>query len=624
MTNSNSDASAPRWDEPAIPFDPPMESVRRLLADLWIFTMPELLSAFGALTRLTLAPPDALTLSGAIAHFEKEASGEAMRNVAKDYWLGETPKKVVLLPYGDSDATRRPQKIQSVSRYRLPEEHVIETDAPIRDQGEEGSCVAHTLAAIIEYHTRSAFSDEDALELYEASRRIDGFNESDGGTTLAPAIQTAQSRGLWPGALVLAPGDVTRWKETLSDADGQAAPIAAGFRVFASACGSKASRLSGKWTLPFVHEIPIGMHAVAIFGYRDDPSAPGGGYFIARNSWGEEYASQSFIGRPGYALIPYRYAQEYCEEAYAPLADESPERVASYEPQDEFEDDVHTKPGRREQQSESNEQSKGSEYFLASGRTTTAQTQDVPGVNEAGSSLTLTIRGGKCVFWYCPAGTFKMGSPDWDWDRRKDEVQHEVRLTKGYWLLETLVTSELWHRVMWGDEDVYEGDEIVFEGRPMTHISRWKCFGFIEKLNDEGLAPKGMKFDLPTEAEWEYACRAGSTTRYSFGNVTDHWDACWAPNNILQPVKKYSPNAWNLWDMHGNAWEWVFDWYGDYSTGSVTDPKGPTSGPGHVLRGGSWDSSSEDCRSASRHYDACAYRSEYRYYGFRLALRSAE
>ena len=213
---------------------------------------------------------------------------------------------------------------------------------------------------------------------------------------------------------MLAPGDVPRWKETLSGADGQAAPIAAGFRVFASACGSKASQLSGKWTLPFAHEIPIGMHAVAIFGYRDDPSAPGGGYFVARNSWGEKYASQSFIGRPGYALIPYRYAQEYCEEAYAPhTTARSSAALASYEPQDAFEDDVHTKPGRREQQSESNEQSKGSEYFLASGRTTTAQTQGVPGVNEAGSSLTLTIRGGSAFFgivrrerlrWVVPIG----------------------------------------------------------------------------------------------------------------------------------------------------------------------------------------------------------------------------
>ena len=143
---------------------------------------------------------------------------------------------------------------------------------------------------------------------------------------------------------------------------------------------------------------------------------------------------------------------------------------------------------------------------------------------------------------------------------------------------------------------------------------------FISQINKtEGID----KYRLPTEAEWEYAARAGTTSKYSFGNSTnDLEDYAWYNKNSgyqIQPVGRKSPNTWGLFDMQGNVWEWVQDWYGNYPSGSVTDHAGTSLGSFRVNRGGSWSSKAFSCRSANRGYDYPDKRSNY--VGFRLVRK---
>jgi formylglycine-generating enzyme required for sulfatase activity len=147
---------------------------------------------------------------------------------------------------------------------------------------------------------------------------------------------------------------------------------------------------------------------------------------------------------------------------------------------------------------------------------------------------------------------------------------------------------------------------------------------FIQKLNrKEGTD----KYRLPSEAEWEYACRAGSTTAFPNGGITkldcgrdDNLDSigwyCGNSNNIIQPAARKKPNAWGLYDMHGNVQEWCQDWFGVYPYDEVTDPKGPPSGSYRVMRGGAWYSPARDTRCASRFGSPPHYR--FRHIGFRL------
>jgi formylglycine-generating enzyme required for sulfatase activity len=144
------------------------------------------------------------------------------------------------------------------------------------------------------------------------------------------------------------------------------------------------------------------------------------------------------------------------------------------------------------------------------------------------------------------------------------------------------------------------------------------CAALMEKLSLEGRG----QFRLPREAEWEYACRVGTTTDYYTGNGEVALKAAgWYFGNSgkeTHPVGQLVPNLWNLHDMHGNVWEWCSDWYGDYSSSQTTDPNGPVSGTLRVNRGGAWDSPTEDCRSACRgRYFPVARNSNL---GFRVAL----
>ena len=196
---------------------------------------------------------------------------------------------------------------------------------------------------------------------------------------------------------------------------------------------------------------------------------------------------------------------------------------------------------------------------------------------------------------WCPPGSFMMGSPEGEKGRDDDETQHEVTLTKGFWLGKYEVTQEQWDRVMGSNPSNFRGAK-----NPVGEVSWDDVQGFIEKLNAKGAGG----FRLPTEAEWEYACRAGSTTAYCFGDDEQGlYSYAWYRDNSgyeEHPVGGKKPNAWGIHDMHGNLWEWCQDWYGKYPSGSVTDPGGPASGSCRVLRGGSWSYYPASCRSAIR------------------------
>ena len=149
---------------------------------------------------------------------------------------------------------------------------------------------------------------------------------------------------------------------------------------------------------------------------------------------------------------------------------------------------------------------------------------------------------------------------------------------------------------------------------PVTYVSWEDCQEFIKKLN----AKTNNGYRLPTEAEWEYACRAGTTTAYSFGDSLTKSDASYGDEaGSIKAVGSYKPNAFGLFDMHGNVWEWCEDWHAEYPTGAVTHPKGPSTGNGLVLRGGSFGGLVSTARSSCRIFDQPSNR--YRAFGFRLA-----
>ena len=230
---------------------------------------------------------------------------------------------------------------------------------------------------------------------------------------------------------------------------------------------------------------------------------------------------------------------------------------------------------------------------------------DVP---SPGTRRKLTINGVEYVFRWIPEGTFMMGSSREETDRFNDEVQHEVKISHGFWALETEVTQGMWTPVMGDNPSRYKSSERL----PVENVSWNDCQRYVEKLNALNLCPKGFKFALPTEAQWEYACRAGTTTPFSLGDVLNgdvaNCDGSQpygteAPSVILgepRTVGSYQANPWGLYDVHGNVAEWTADWYGDYSRYRTTDPQGPEQGRNRVLRGGSWRDKASYCRSASR------------------------
>jgi len=244
--------------------------------------------------------------------------------------------------------------------------------------------------------------------------------------------------------------------------------------------------------------------------------------------------------------------------------------------------------------------------------------------SRAGELKVFTIAPGVDVkFRWCPptgAKGFMMGSPTTEKDRDSDETQHKVVLTKGFWMGETEVTQGVWKAVMGSNPSSFKkGDDY-----PVETVSWNDVQEFIKKVNQSGKLPKGMKAVLPTEAQWEYACRAGSTGAYAGSGRLDDmgWynDEGWYEKGSTHPVGQKKANAWGLKDMHGNVWEWCSDWYGAYPRGVVTDPTGASGGSFRVLRGGSWEFPARACWSAVRYGNTPGYRDFG--LGFRLSLQS--
>ena len=226
---------------------------------------------------------------------------------------------------------------------------------------------------------------------------------------------------------------------------------------------------------------------------------------------------------------------------------------------------------------------------------------------------------------WVPAGQFLMGSPENEPGRWDDEgPQHIVKFSRGYWLFDTPVTQALWQAVMGDNPSEYKSPD-----RPVERVSWEDCQEFIKKINKE---IPGLELSLPSEAQWEYACRAGSGDALYTGpiEILDEHNApaldvvAWYGGNSQEgtrPVKKKQPNSWGLYDMLGNVWEWTADaWHKNYNgapaNGDIWDETEPGVGR-RVIRGGSWGSGARLCRCACRSWNYPVDRSGY--IGFRCA-----
>lgn len=228
--------------------------------------------------------------------------------------------------------------------------------------------------------------------------------------------------------------------------------------------------------------------------------------------------------------------------------------------------------------------------------------------NKAGDRKTIVVNGVEFAFRWAPAGTFSMGAPKTEEGRFDDEIPHQVTLTKGFWIMETEVTQKQWKAVMGNDPARFQGDN-----NPVECVSWDDCQEFCKKCSQSG-----AKLELPTEAQWEYACRAGSVEAYP----GDLEQTTWYEGNCgskTHPVGTKKPNAWGLYDMTGNAWEWCADWYGEYPNESVTDPTGPQKGSFKLFRGGGWHESARYCRCAVRGYSEPDYQDGN--FGFRCIIK---
>ncbi len=239
---------------------------------------------------------------------------------------------------------------------------------------------------------------------------------------------------------------------------------------------------------------------------------------------------------------------------------------------------------------------------------------------------------------WCPPGSFQMGSPENEGARDSDEVRREVTLTQGFWLGKHEVTQAQWEKIMGNNPSYFKGLKL-----PVEKMSWASARTFCEKLTKReskaGRLPKGWAYQLPTEAQWEYACRAGTKTAWNFGNSPKELSkyANYADKNAdfeyadkehddghatTAPVGSYPANPWGFRDMHGNVFEWCSDWHGEHSLVTVSDPLGPSIGTEKVFRGGCWALPGVFTRSARRDKNQPILESAF--LGFRLCLRSAQ
>jgi eukaryotic-like serine/threonine-protein kinase len=247
---------------------------------------------------------------------------------------------------------------------------------------------------------------------------------------------------------------------------------------------------------------------------------------------------------------------------------------------------------------------------------------------EPANNITNSI--GMKLVWI-PPGVFMMGSTNQEKGRGDDEIHRKVTLSRGFYLGVHTVTQEEWQAVMGNNPSNFKNAKNL----PVENVSWDDCQEFCKKLS----AKEKKAYRLPTEAEWEYSCRAGTTTPYHFGETLATEQANYNGNFVYGPGKKgvyrakttpvgsFPANAWGLHDMHGNVWQWCSDWHGGYlapgdSPGAkLTDPQGPKTGKNRVLRGGSWGNHPIFCRSANRNFAAPDSRTEF--YGCRVCV-SAE
>lgn len=248
--------------------------------------------------------------------------------------------------------------------------------------------------------------------------------------------------------------------------------------------------------------------------------------------------------------------------------------------------------------------------------------QTKPTKDQYGKKMTVRVGTAVQVFRWVGPRTFMQGSPKGEAGRWDDEgPQREVELTRGYWLGETPVTQAFWKAVMGTNPSRFQGDD-----KPTEMVSWDDTKAFCSKLN--ALAP-GLDVRLPTEAEWENACRAGTTKATWVGDLTLSSDGVRAPEldelavyygnspDGTMPVRSKQPNPWGFSDMLGNVYEWCEDFFGLYEAGPVVDPTGPVRGSTRVIRGGCWYSLARSVRAASRNGDDARLRDDS--LGFRLA-----
>ncbi|MFX0200975.1 MAG: formylglycine-generating enzyme family protein [Candidatus Hodarchaeota archaeon] len=224
-------------------------------------------------------------------------------------------------------------------------------------------------------------------------------------------------------------------------------------------------------------------------------------------------------------------------------------------------------------------------------------------------------------FALIPAGEFDMGSPSSEEDRYDDEGPvHHVKISKPFYMGKFQVTQEQYKAIIGTNPSGFSGSKL-----PVENISWDDAVEFCDKLSQ--LSHKeGKTYRLPTEAEWEYACRAGSQTRFCFGDDVCSLDAYgWYADNSddqTHPIGQKRPNAFGVYDMHGNVYEWCEDWYDRdyYSVSPVMDPKGRSGDMSGVLRGGSWHNSPRFCRSAHRDWHSSPPYRRGKNFGFRVVL----
>ncbi|MBI2930894.1 MAG: formylglycine-generating enzyme family protein [Planctomycetes bacterium] len=239
-----------------------------------------------------------------------------------------------------------------------------------------------------------------------------------------------------------------------------------------------------------------------------------------------------------------------------------------------------------------------------------AQEKDGP------EKIVLDLGGGvKMEFVKIKAGKFTMGGNEND----NEKPPHEVTITKDYWMQTTETTQSQWEAVMGKNPSHFKGADL-----PVETVSWEDCQEFLKKLNEKAKEQlKGRAAKFPTEAEWEYACRAGEKGTWCFGDEGKKLgEYAWYYKNSdakMHPVGQKKANAWGLYDMHGNAWEWCEDWYEAYPSEAVTDATGPAKGDSRCLRGGCWHGIAYSTRSALRLRDDPTNHDFY--VGFRAASR---